>query len=67
MSTLESIMEKLGYDPFIHEYRSDEFGGDDTDVWGPFDNLSDEELNFILDGFKRQAMDKVYVKELHTA
>ena len=48
MVTLNGIIAKIGHDPYHYDYvMGRDFGGDDTTTWGPFDNLTAEELDFV--------------------
>ena len=46
--TMESIIEKLGFNPLEHEkYRDSEPCGVIDDTGSPYDVLTDEEMNFL--------------------
>lgn len=46
MITLESITEKLGFNPLRHKYCTNEYEDDNWE--SPFKNLTDEEVDFIF-------------------
>lgn len=46
MTTLESISEKLGFDPIYHEYTTGDH--EDDNFENPLSILSVEELNYII-------------------
>ncbi len=55
MITVESITKKIGFNPFEHEMvEGVDYGGDDSAAWSALDALSNEELNFIMDGFRER-------------
>lgn len=61
MVTLESIIEKLGYDPYYHSY--DVKGYECDNVPSPFVGLTDEELDFVfnycIEEAKKKKADKM--------
>ena len=48
MVTIESIRDKLGFDPLTHEYGNPDFDGIDDSLENPLKDLSDEELDCII-------------------
>lgn len=60
--TMESIIEKLGFDPLRHDYFVGVEGEDDNWV-SPFKGLSREEVKFIYDAALADPM--CYAKNQH--
>lgn len=53
MITLESIEKKLGFDPLRYVIKNDDHGTGDG-RFNPYSILSNEELDFIMDTFRKQ-------------
>ena len=58
MVTMESIKNKLGFDPLTYNVTNKELSTGDGD-FNPFSVLSVEELNFVMDELRENAKKKI--------
>lgn len=57
MITLESIKNKLGFDPLNYVIKNDDHGTGDG-AFNPYSILTNEELDFIMDTLRKQKKDR---------
>ena len=62
MITMDSIKAKLGFDPLTYTIKNEEHSTGDGD-YNPFSVLTNEELDFIMDTFRKQKKDAAIALE----